>query len=314
MLRLLTGKTGSGKSYQAVSFIMEDLEADKKVFTNIRISVDYPNYNYLDELQLKEFLSFIDDTFSSVDNLDDKKDEMKETEYFDGNFYIDEAHLVGFRSKTDAILNWLTLQRHFNQDITVITQVATNLHRDYLTMFHTHIDMIPPNKRLSKSSMGYREFDSFKGDRLKTQFFKPDLKLFEIYNSGNVEVGMSKDVFKLVGLLAFLVVIGFVLWSVKNTFIDNHKLGEQNITETNITVLPTNIPLSTVGSNEDNSTSFFADAVEVLCSTVDGCYYNAQTYPFNSFIMTVLSNKKFKKKTVARSSKGWELIRFTFKD
>ena len=321
MLRLLTGKTGSGKSYQAVSLIFDDLEKDKKVFTNIRLSIEDDNYYYLDELALKNFLVFINDTFENVENLDDKKEEIKQTKYFGGSFYIDEAHLVGFRNKTEAILNWLTLQRHFDQNITIITQVASNIHRDYLLMFHSHIDMIPQNKRLSVGSMGYREFDAYKGDRLKTQYFKPKLQIFELYSSGNKETGISADVKKLalilVGIIGLVVIFFFLL--PKNFFTDpstlNKNITENNSSSVNYISVPSVIPSSDPKNqnvSDYNKTSSF-ETESLICSTDEGCYYGSQKLSVVQFLTTVLSKKKsFSRSTVARSSSGWSMYKFKF--
>jgi hypothetical protein len=280
MLSLLTGKTGSGKSYFAVSQIVDKLKEGRTVYTNIKLNVEYENYIYLDELGVKTFLVYIGNTFKEVDNLEQKKHEVQQTQYFESDFFIDEAHLVGFRDKKEAVLNWLTIHRHFNQNITVITQVPTNVHRDYLNMFHGHIDMIPQNKRLSKNSMGYREYDAYKGDRINTKYFKPDLSIFEIYNSGNVEKGVNQDIAKLYMIGGGLAVMAIVLYNLASGFMDRRTLKDDS-NETQIHLVEKEEPsiIDTIGKDE----------YSLMCSTVNGCNFEGGIHTLNSFKIFIAS-------------------------
>lgn len=212
MLILLTGRTGSGKSYQAISLILDSINNDRKVFTNILMSVQNKNYVYRNELAIRDFLAYIDETFTDVASLPDKEEEMRQTDYYNADFFLDEAHLLGFKKKIDSIQNWMTIHRHFNQNIYIITQIKQNIHRDYHFMFHEHIDMIPQNKRLSKGSIGYRRYDSVGGERLETKYFTPNSQIFELYHSGAVETGQNKDVIKLALYLAGLAVLLYFLY------------------------------------------------------------------------------------------------------
>lgn len=299
MLTLLTGKTGSGKSYYAVEEIFKTLENNRKVFTNIKISYEDENYHYMDELSVKKFIEYIETTFHDVENLDDKKEEVKQTIYFDADFYIDEAHLVGFRSKTEAILNWMTLQRHFNQNIIIITQVPTNIHRDYLTMFHNHINMIPQNKRISKSSLGLREYDSYKGERLRTTYFKPKTDIFELYSSGKAETGVNADIFKLYALGGGLLILGIVAYFIISNFFDQEiPINDNNNTKV-IAKKKIETEIETISEEA------------VMCTTDKGCYYNARHYGHNEFILFILSKRKgFSTQVLAKNSSGWKMIKY----
>ena len=225
-LELLTGKTGSGKSARAVELILVMLDAGTDVFTNIFISVFHPNYHYIDELGMKEFISLISLKFDNVDNLDEKKAEINKSIYANSNFFIDEAHLVGFKKKTDGIQNWLTIHRHFGQNIWVITQIPSNIHRDYLEMFHHHTNMIPQNKRLLKNSIGYRRYDAYKGESLGVIYYVPHSDIFELYNTGTAETGMNRDVVKL-GI--YLVGLSILLYSLYGSFKDILNIEDEEI-------------------------------------------------------------------------------------
>ena len=221
MITLLTGRTGTGKSYYSVETIINTLAKDRKVFTNIKMNYSSDNFYYLDELGMRSFLQYIEKTFVLVQNLEEKKNELRNSIYFGAFFFIDEAHLIGFSKKTESILNWLTLHRHFDQDIFISTQIPQNLHRDYLPHFHGHIDMISQNKRIAKGTLGYKRYDSYGGERLETKFFKPDPNIFEIYNSGKNEQAVNKNVYKLFFLIVGLLVIAVVFWKASTSFLEN---------------------------------------------------------------------------------------------
>lgn len=310
MLTLLTGKTGSGKSFQAVKTVF-DVVQENKVFTNIEISLDSPNYIYMDELEVRKFLFYIESTFKDVTNLEEKKNEVKNSIYFGGNFFIDEAHLVGFRDKKESILNWLTLHRHFNQNVHIITQIASNIHRDYLALFHEHIDMLPPNKRLSKGMMGFRHYDSYKGERLKTQYFKPNLDIFELYNSGNVELGFNKNVVQLALVLLGIIGIGLMFYFLSSTFYDN--VTSSRI-DTNLTTVPKSINppgqnVTQIDNNisENNDTSFYD---VVFCDTKDGCYFEGAKYTLFKFKSIILRRYSHTRQIVLQG-KDYQMIKYT---
>lgn len=313
MIRLLTGKTGSGKSFKAVSLILESLENNRNVYTNIKIDYDHENYHYIDELGVRAFLTYIEKTFEDVLNLDEKKAEVNATEYFESDFFIDEAHLVGFKKSTDSILNWLTIHRHFNQNITVITQIPSNVHRNYLDLFHNHIEMIPPNKRLSKSSMGFKEYDSFNGDRLRTHYFKPNLEIFELYNSGNVETGVNQVVYKLGMLLGGFVLIGLVLYSLSSDYFDKlHKYDDFNgsLPTVNINGF---VPAGQINNILSDKNITIVKTFNVWCDTVDGCYIDGKHYSYTEFLFYYLKNKVIENKQIVLSDKDWRMEKYTFR-
>ena len=188
MITLITGKTGSGKTYYLVSKLLELVNMqDKKVYSNVEISINSPYYVYLDELGVRNYVDFIRQNFTNVDNIEEKKSFMATTDYFNSIFIIDEVHMVGFSRRDDAILNWLSIHRHFYQDVFLCTQTLMNVHKAYILLVHSHIDLIASNRRIIKNSMGYKEYDGVSGDRIRTKYFKPQSEIFELYNSGNVE-------------------------------------------------------------------------------------------------------------------------------
>lgn len=313
MIRLLTGRTGSGKSYQAVSFILDALENNKKVFTNIAIDITDDNYVYIDELGVRKFLKYIEVTFEEVRNLDEKKALVNSSIYHEADFFIDEAHLVGFKQNSESIMNWLTIHRHFNQNITIITQITSNIHRNYLDMFHNHIDMIPPNKRLSKSSMGFKEYDSVKGERLRTNYFKPKLDIFELYSSGQVETGINQTVYKLAGLAVGMIAIVFVLNYFSSAYLDKFdKYDDVNQTFASAVIDNPYGKEKAVEVSEDANITLVQNDV-VWCDTKDGCYIDGVKYSWDSFIFSYLPKHNLVSQQIVLSKNKWRLIRYAFK-
>ena len=308
MLTLLTGKTGSGKSYKSVEEIIAALDKDRKVYTNIKVNYEDENYIYLDELAVKQFLFFIEKTFKEVTNLEAKKEEIRNPIYFESDFFIDEAHLVGFRDKKESILNWLTLHRHFNQNVTVITQIPSNIHRDYLALFHSHLDMLPPNKRISKGTMGVRQFDAYKGDRLGTKYFKPKPELFEIYNSGNVETGINQEVFKLMAVLGGISALVILVWFSSTSFFDSVSTPKDFVENENN---KTKTIVSQNGSIENNETNVTIPKYSFFCDTKEGCYIDGKKYSLSEFLMVHMQKFKEIRQQVVLSNDDYQMIKFT---
>jgi zona occludens toxin (predicted ATPase) len=227
MINLVTGKTGSGKTFYNINEMLKYIDGDRKIYTNILLNLEHENYIYFDEKNIKEFFEYINDTFANVENLEEKKEQLRSGVYANAIFFIDEAHLVGFKKINESINNWITLHRHFNQDIYIITQVPTNLHRDYLPQFHYHIDMIASNKKIP-GTIGYRKFDGYKGERLKTKFFKPDTLIFEMYNTGKAESETHPYIYQL-GVLLIAMVIGIAF--IVNQFMSVDKIINPSLNE-----------------------------------------------------------------------------------
>lgn len=174
----------------------------------------------MDELAMRTFITYIRNTFDSVDNLDEKKLELKNSIYFGACFYIDEAQLIGFGSKDSALVNWLTLQRHFNQDIHMITQQKGFIHRDYLPLVHHYRDMM---KSIVPNTFGYKDYDGVGGEKLTTKFYTPSKLIFDIYETGKAEHSTNPMVYKLLGIVLLLLLgIGYLFF----TFNDLEKVGQ----------------------------------------------------------------------------------------
>ncbi len=140
MITLLSGRPGAGKSYEAVKFhILPSLAEGRKVVTNIPI-----NHQHVFEVYGKEACDSLIHVktefgaygtkrpFSEPDDF--KKHDYKSLEGVGTLFVIDEAHLsMGVRADA-ALLEYLSMHRHYGHDIILVTQSHRKLHRDVRDM------------------------------------------------------------------------------------------------------------------------------------------------------------------------------------
>ncbi len=238
MINLVTGKSGSGKSYKVVSSLMEVIDT-RKVITNLKLSISHPNYIYKTEGEIKEYILMISNLFEDVKDFPRLVETLKDREFYNADFYIDECHLVGFRKRIDGLINWLSVRRHLNQNIVLITQTLKKIHSDYIPDIHYHYQMIPQNKRVNQNMIGWYKYDEVGGDKIETKYISPNKEIFEIYETGKGESSLNKAVFKLFGVVGLIVLaLLFVYFSFISGMSNTHDSFEtmNNYIDTNGTV------------------------------------------------------------------------------
>jgi len=212
MVLLHTGMMGSGKTLKAVQHILDCLSADKTVYTNITMNVEDENYHYYSETDFLAYFDFLKQTFIDYPNIDDAKSFIKSSKYHGAVFVIDEVQFLGFRTYDKVISDWLTIHRHFSQDIVMITPTATNVNKTYLTLVSRWYDFISPHNRVIKSHIQYKEYDGYGTVLIKTRIFKPHKELFSLYNTGKSESSTHPLVYKLGGLVVALLFVIYMLF------------------------------------------------------------------------------------------------------
>ena len=258
MISLITGKSGSGKSYKVISDILSILD-NRKVITNIEMNIEHPNYIYKNEGDLKDYILDISKLFEDVKDFPRLVNSLRDKEFFNVDFYIDECHLVGFRKKTEGLINWLSVRRHLNQSITLITQTLKKIDLSYIPDIHYHTEMIAQNKRINQSMIGWKKFDEVGGDKIETKYITPNKEIFEIYKSGKVESSPNVFVRKLFGLVALLI---FVLVLVYVFFIEG--MNNVNNEDSLSTVLNTDTVIVDTVSDTNLSVTF-VEPTETVC-------------------------------------------------
>jgi len=225
MITLYTGQTGSGKSHFVIKSFINILD-NRTVITNILLNLEHPNYVYMDEGQISKFLQFISKKFDNVENFPSLIESFVNEKFYGALIILDEVHLLGFRSKNDSIINWLSVHRHIHQDVWLITQTLKKIYSDYLLDVHHHVDMIPPHKRPNKGLIGYTRYDGVKGDSLGTKFYHPDESIFLIYKTGKYDGSTNVFMVKLFLSVGFLLLALFsFVYFINSSFTNIGSMG-----------------------------------------------------------------------------------------
>jgi zona occludens toxin len=142
MITAHLGRPGGGKTYEIVKYqiIPTILKDKRKVVTNIPIQIDHiekihgKEYSDLVDLVDGKFHDFAGNRpFSHVDDFL-KYDDWRNEKGQGCLFIIDEAHLSIGRNADSAVLEYLSMHRHYGHDIIVVTQSYRKLNRDLRDM------------------------------------------------------------------------------------------------------------------------------------------------------------------------------------
>lgn len=310
MIRLYTGRPGTGKTLKAVSDLVAAIEASEK-----EKDIDKKRNFYADINGLK------------IDGVLPSPDDWRDTP--EGSTIIyDEAQLrdvfaANRGASKEQIVRDLTIHRHGNRDIWFITQMPRLLHNDVLDVTNEHIHLVRPYGANLASCYFWRQVEKTPDgrtakDRAENNYiFNYRKDLYKFYNSAvehTVKLKLPKKLFIMVG--ALIVIIGliakFAMSSETDKFInpekaaaeqqakidaslgksDSKKLLTDNVTpvvvggneQTPSTLTPTqssnadNIKPVTVGGNNTN------DNQQVFNPVTGGYYQDANLAPVNAMM------------------------------
>ena len=211
MLTLITGHTGSGKTYTAVKKLLEDLQKDRLIFTNIKLNLDAENLYFLADDELQQEFKKLAQIMRDNPIQEVAKEKLKQHKFANSAIYVDEAHFLGFRNKDEYLNDFLTIHRHMGLDIYLITQTPTNVYKAHLELVHKHIQCLPPSSRVMPNILKRRIYEPYGSKDFETKHEKVQKEIFELYNAGKKETSINKTVIKLMlGLLAVLLILFFV--------------------------------------------------------------------------------------------------------
>lgn len=147
MLDLITGRPGSGKSYEATAFhILPALEAGRTVVTNMPLNVsEFSKLNPLFSEQIIILQPSADNLrpFSVIEDYT-RYEKMHSPDGEGVLFVIDEAHMaIGGTNKDVAreVREWYALHRHVVADVLIMTQSVRKLNKEILDMVRFHIGL-----------------------------------------------------------------------------------------------------------------------------------------------------------------------------
>lgn len=205
MIRLYTGRPGTGKTLKAVSDLVAAIEASEKE-TDINKKRNF----YADINGLK------------IDGVLPSPDDWRDTP--EGSTIIyDEAQLRDvFAASRGAskhqLVRDLTIHRHGNRDIWFITQMPRLLHNDVLDVTNEHIHLVRPYGANLASCYFWRQVEKTPDgrtakDRAENQYiFNYRKDLYKFYNSAvehTVKLKVPKKLF--IMLAALVVIIGLII-------------------------------------------------------------------------------------------------------
>jgi len=229
MIVLITGHTGGGKSYLAVTFMLKELDKNRKVYSNIKLNVLDSNYFFIEDDELKKQLEDIGNIMSKYTNQEQAKDELRKLPLKDSYLVVDEAHFMGFRNKNDSLNNFLTIHRHMGLDIVLITQTPANIHKAHLDLVHKHFEARPPSRRISQKFAFYRVYEPYGSKDFTNLSVKFEEDIIKLYKSGKKERVLNTSLFK--GLFILFVSFLVMFYALYNLLTSN----SSNKVDSNIT-------------------------------------------------------------------------------
>ncbi len=303
MITLILGKPGSGKSYYAVYNIVKSIASDRKIFSNIFINLESANFIFMDTQKLLEFFSIVESIYiQSAIILDTEKiyQIFRQKGIESCDFWIDEAHLFGFNNskKKDFLNFFLSLHRHLNINIFLITQSKKQFAPVFHDLVENVISALSPSQRLFPNVFEYKLYTSvdFVGkpnDSHSSIRYKVDGKIFDLYTSGDNNKGdnsfRKKVLFLLliVFFLLFFIVFSFPNFSKSSTTTTN--TTTTNTTTTNTTTTNNN----TTTTNNNTTTKYFLVDCNFKTCNVD----NTFGFCYRDFLIYIQKNnietKKF---------------------
>ena len=199
MITYVFGKTGSGKSYKAVTLILKELET-RPVYSNIELVKYVAGYNYLHADMMRSWMSFIEELYNkSQTDLTPEEEiytQLRNRGISNCSVFIDEAHIYGFNNtkKKDFLMFFLALQRHVGLNIFLITQTRKQLNSIFHDLGDTIISCVSPTERLIENVLEYRYFSHVDMIRDISSAYKnekvlPKDDIFALYKSGDKNTG-----------------------------------------------------------------------------------------------------------------------------
>jgi len=234
---------GLQKIYDILSTKSTESSQYEVIYTNIGgIKFDYFPDSKVEFKKLKEdqLLSYLSECFKIYEEHKDKEnvddyliEYSKEQNFYNALIIFDECH--DFFTPQDRVkIFWLTYHRHLNHEIILLTQNKSLINSKYRAIPEQFIEAQPRSKKLFSSTLNYKHYASFamrKSDQFNSSSIKTDLKIFDLYQSGNKSAQKSILV-KFIVILGFgLVVAVFLFYNLLNSFSDGATVLDENLSQ-----------------------------------------------------------------------------------
>lgn len=197
MLRLVTGKPGSGKTYYAVSYLTKTYCDFDRISNEWVLRPDYLVISNIDNLRIDHWnlQKLIDEkgleSIFSTDFVDPLSKQYKRI-----IFIVDECQRY-FPAKSEAKIPnsvWFFFEyhRHYGIDLILCSQHASSVSRRIVNIAETYIEAAPQTLRMGPH-FRYSLVDVTTGEKISTTLVKPDPSVYLAYRSATVNSGLEKS-------------------------------------------------------------------------------------------------------------------------
>lgn len=231
MLEIFTGVPGSGKTYYAVDKVyncfVDDKHKDFNKFNRFYTNINEFHFETFNKDKEIAFLLNFDEIKKSIYELrllylQKNPDSVliekaKELNLYDTLFIIDEAQNY-FADQNDVLIWWLSYHRHLHQDIILITQNISLIHKKYLSFGEFFYRAVPSSLRLLSHVFSYKQFVSpqlYKNSFTSAIKIKFRSSVYALYGSG-ANTQPKKVIYKFIIIAIvtlFVVIFGFMFMS-----------------------------------------------------------------------------------------------------
>ena len=224
MIHIFTGLPGSGKTVKVVDDFGNKKE-NAIYYTNVptTYSFFYPNQYILKEIEFwKYWLEYVNDVALQSLDKDTFVRNYKETNpdlaITNATIYLDECHLMGLgqsTAKLQGFINFLTLHRHLELDVWLITQNSSLLNREIVQLVEIHYYAQPSSGRFFAKQMLYKKYHNARdvgtSNYIEVQTLKPTYCThYSKYQAGGIQKVDNSLRIKLLRMLLVLVIaIGY---------------------------------------------------------------------------------------------------------
>lgn len=258
MLKIITGKPGSGKSYYAVKQIIDNCKYDpisESYSLNSGIllvcTLDGLRLNYVDFDQTVKEMGARDTDLKRYPGESDDQFQIRNGLY---SFFsvplwqheiapkhqkilvvVDEAQRYfpgSARDIPNSVWYWFEYHRHFGADIILMTQHPSSLHRRVLNIAEHYVEATPPGLRAMGNRLRYSLRDTTTNEVISQTSQNTDTQVFKAYKSATHAQGIAKPKnyltkFYYIGgamlAIAILAVVGYSSYLINLFFGDKSK-------------------------------------------------------------------------------------------